>query len=316
MKEIAYLEREAIDTAKWDECIESADNGRIYAYSFYLDVMAVHWGALVAGNYEMVMPLPWKKKWGFRYIYTPRFTSPLGIFGTGDTRSRYTDFLQAIPAAFSLWDIDAVDVPDRLPAFVQQTLRTDHMLDLSRDYESACTNYRSSYRSLIHKEKSQGQYSTDQVPIEHALHLAAAAKHTVEVREDDYTRFRKLYGILSGKQMASCMGVFTSGGVMQASAVFFQSHNRIYYMLAANTPAGRKSGASHQLLDAVIAKYSGKPLLLDFEGSDIPGVAFFFEGFGAYPVKYSFIHYNRLPWWCKWMKKPPAGLPASGIRPR
>ena len=84
---------------------------------------------------------------------------------------------------------------------------------------------------------------------------------------------------------------------------FFSFHgNRIYYMLAWNNEQGRHLGASHYLIDTVIKEYAGKDYWLDFEGSDIPGIAFFFEGFGATPETYYFLRINRLPWWCRWMK--------------
>ncbi len=74
-------------------------------------------------------------------------------------------------------------------------------------------------------------------------------------------------------------------------------------MLAWNNEEGRQKGSSHQLIDAVIKENAGKDIFLDFEGSDIPGIAFFFEGFGAQPEYYYYLRENRLPWWCRWMKK-------------
>ena len=44
---IQYLTHEQIDKTKWDNCIHTADNGLIYAYSFYLDAMSKQWDALV-----------------------------------------------------------------------------------------------------------------------------------------------------------------------------------------------------------------------------------------------------------------------------
>jgi len=61
---IQYLTNHEIDKVKWDECINSASNGLIYAYSFYLDHMSKHWDALVLGDYNAVMPLTWNKKYG------------------------------------------------------------------------------------------------------------------------------------------------------------------------------------------------------------------------------------------------------------
>ena len=63
--QIEYLTRDKIDINKWDECVNKASNGVIYARSIYLDKVCTNWDALVINNYELVMPLPWRKKWGF-----------------------------------------------------------------------------------------------------------------------------------------------------------------------------------------------------------------------------------------------------------
>jgi hypothetical protein len=72
---IRYLQRDQIDTVQWDNCIGNAPNGLIYGHSFYLDRMAVNWDALVLNDYEAVMPLPWKKKWGIYYLAHPPLTA-------------------------------------------------------------------------------------------------------------------------------------------------------------------------------------------------------------------------------------------------
>ena len=59
---VSYLQNKDIDKIKWDKCIDTASNGLIYAYSFYLDTMAKHWDALVMNDYEAVMPITWNKK--------------------------------------------------------------------------------------------------------------------------------------------------------------------------------------------------------------------------------------------------------------
>ncbi|HET7896231.1 MAG TPA: hypothetical protein VFL47_01130, partial [Flavisolibacter sp.] len=88
-----------------------------------------------------------------------------------------------------------------------------------------------------------------------------------------------------------------------ASAVFLFSHNRAYYVLVGNHPNGRTLGASHALVDAFIRDHAGMNLLLDFEGSDLRNLAFFYSSFGARQESYQAIKLNRLPWWIRWMKK-------------
>jgi len=72
--------------------------------------------------------------------------------------------------------------------------------------------------------------------------------------------------------------------------------------MVGNHPDGKTIGASHYLIDRFIADYAGQNLILDFEGSDISSLAFFYSSFGAKEEKYSAIKLNKLPWYIKWMK--------------
>ena len=80
--DIRYVKYADIDKSLWDKAIEKASNGLPYAYSWYLDVMAGRWDALIAGDYLYIMPLPYNKKLlGVRQVYQPHFTQQLGVFG-------------------------------------------------------------------------------------------------------------------------------------------------------------------------------------------------------------------------------------------
>ena len=97
MHPISYIKRAAIDADKWNASIRSAPNGNIYATAEYLDCMAVNWDALVADDYNIVMPLTWNRKYGFDYLYQPPFTASLGIFGSELNDQKVKSFLDAIP---------------------------------------------------------------------------------------------------------------------------------------------------------------------------------------------------------------------------
>ena len=88
-----------------------------------------------------------------------------------------------------------------------------------------------------------------------------------------------------------------------ASGVFLFSHDRAYYMLAGNNPQGRAFKGSHIVIDAFIKDHAGTNLLLDFEGSDVRSISFFFKGFGAKEEIYPGLKYNALPSYIRWMKK-------------
>ena len=59
---IQYLKNNEIDIEKYDNCIKSSLNSRIYAFSWYLNIVADNWDVLVLNDYEAVMPLPFLKR--------------------------------------------------------------------------------------------------------------------------------------------------------------------------------------------------------------------------------------------------------------
>ena len=70
-----------------------------------------------------------------------------------------------------------------------------------------------------------------------------------------------------------------------------------------NHPDGKTIGASHALIDAFIKDHAGQDLILDFEGSDIRNLAFFYSSFGATEELYPALKINKLPWYIKLLKK-------------
>ena len=61
-----------------------------------------------------------------------------------------------------------------------------------------------------------------------------------------------------------------------------------------------KTGASHFLVNELMKLHIGK--IVDFEGSNIEGVARFYKGFGAHHTFYSTVKINRLPFYLRWLK--------------
>lgn len=295
---IQYLRREEIDIARWDQCIDASPNGLIYAYSFYLDHMSRHWDALVCNDYEAVMPLTWNKKFGFYYLYQPPFTASLGVFGKTEMVQQMLD---AIPPKFRLIEIEMNNrsANSRNISFAE---RTNFVLDLSKPYDALYANYRENLQRNIKKSLGQAvKYSTD-IPIGEVLKLSQTQMQQVSnYTRDDFENFKQLFNHLHKKQQAITCGVHSEKNELLASAVFFFSHRRAYYILVGNRVDGT-GGASHYLLDRFIHDHAGKNILLDFEGSDISGLAYFYSSFGAVEEKYWSARANRLPALIKWLK--------------
>ena len=296
---IQYLTRSQIDTKKWDRCISIAANGRIYAFSVYLDAMSANWDALVLNDYEAVMPLTWNRKYGIRYLYQPFLAAQLGVFGSNEVQA----FIKAIPGHFSYIDIYLNSANTNAVNGNAVLLRDNYVLNLNHPYEKLVTAYRENIRRNIKKAKQSGCIVVKDFEVETVITLAAAQMQLHDKKVEENTRrFRQLYKVLKAENKATTYGISLHGEII-ASCVFFFSHKRAYYILVGNHPNGKTIGASHALIDAFIADHAGQNLLLDFEGSDIRNLAFFYSSFGAKQEIYPALKINRLPFYLKWLKK-------------
>jgi hypothetical protein len=307
--EINYLTYQQIDKTKWDACIDNADNGLVYASSFYLDAMAKNWDALVLDDYAVVMPLTWNKKYNIHYLYQPPFTACLGIFRRRTSEANSLDaetvnqFLKAIPSKFKYWDI--YFNPGNLFKLKDFNLyeRMNYVLDLDTDYASLYNAYRDNIKRNIKKSEQYGLSINKNIAITEVISLAKEQTNNALVKADVFASFEKLYELLYSDHKATTYGVYTKEGRLIASAAFFFSHNRAYYIMVGNHPDGKTLGASHALINAFIRDHAGEDIILDFEGSDIPSLAFFYSSFGAVEEKYSAVKLNKLPAPIKWLKK-------------
>lgn len=300
---LQYLQRDQIDQEKWDACIDQSDNGLVYAYSFYLDEMASQWDALVLGDYSAVMPLPWNKKYGFYYLYQPFLCASLGVFGKDVTAGMLHLFLSSVPHKFRLWDM-YLNYGNLFPMPGYDLYqRVSHVLDLNNSYEDLYGNIRTSYKSLFKRFDRLGYTIKKNIDIDSVLHLTKITLGSVaDVKDQEYAKFTRLYNKMYTNQQAVNYGAYSVRGELMASGVFLFSHNRAYYIVAGNHPDGRTMGASHQVIHTFIKEHAGMNLLLDFEGSDVHNIAFFFKSFGAKEELYPGLFYNRLPPLLRWLK--------------
>ncbi len=299
---ITYLRRSEIDTARWDDCILNAGSPLIYGRSFYLDEMAAgQWDATVLDDYKAVMPLPWRSKFGIRYLYQPAFTQQTGIFSPAPIDPALVEaFLRQADRHFRFAEID-LNFSNAHPAL---SPRTNFTLDLNAHYSHLCARYKKDLtRNLRLAQRSPLTYTKD-----FDLHAALRdfrreyASHLPAIKQDDYRHFETLCVFLKGQDQLLTRAVLDERQQPLCSAVFLRDARRFYLLHSTTLPAGRATEANHFLLDQFIREWAGSPMILDFEGSDHPGIAHFYSNFGSIDQPYFFYRRNRLPWPIRWLK--------------
>src|SRR6185503_7273652 len=94
-------------------------------------------------------------------------------------------------------------------------------------------------------------------------------------------------------ESCNTIAAMDTGGTIISSDIHIVHNKRIYSLLAGNLPQSNECGAFYFVLDSLIKKYAGSGYLFDFEGSDLPGIAFLFECLGGQLTWYPHVTINR-----------------------
>ena len=296
---ITYLTHEQIDKTLWDHCIAQAPNGQIYAWSWYLDVVHPGWDALVEiaeDNYLSVMPITHKRKYFINYLCQPFFVQQLGIFSTLPVTAETTyAFLKAIPEKYRLVEIRLNENNPVETSWQGVELHSNHLLNLFRTYNSISFDYHDNTHRNLKKSLKYNLQLVEDVPIPKIISLfrkdrGAMIKHWGNA---EYACLERLTAASITSSNAFVYGVKTlDNDDIICGALFMMSHHRITFLFSGNSKIGKEVHAMSFLIDKVIQKYSGQPLVLDFEGSDDENLAHFYRGFGSRRVSYPSFTYR------------------------
>lgn len=306
MSDIRLIQQNGIDRSKWDAGISNAPNSLIYAHSVYLDAMC-HWDALVLDDYAAVMPLPNRKKFGISYLHQPAFIQQLGIFSSNAVAPELVnEFIQVARKHFRFAEITLNHQNDHT-ALQMLTVsgRCNYILKLNSSYERIYENYSSSLkRKLVWIKKFDSHYSvvTDPAPAI-ALYRKLYAGRMKSVDKKDFDSFSKLCAVFNNQGNLICREARNRSNDLLASLVLLNDGNRIYNIISCITESGKKVHANDFIYDELIQEFAGTKLTLDFEGSDIPGIAEFYQKFSPEKEMYPFVKWNDLRPLLKLFKK-------------
>ena len=295
---IRYLQHDEIDFGKWDRCIANSINGIVYANSWYLDRVCDRWDALVYGDYLYVMPLVWRRKFRISYVYQPFFTQQLGVFSAFQVDPEMmSSFLYTIPKNFRLveMNLNSGNFPVTGNGWIKENttyhLLLDHPVETLREQYSENT-----LRNL----KKAGQQKLFAAPVHNVDEFIAFTKNNLQekslyIKPFHYQNLKRLISHALYHHQGELAGVFNSENQLVAAVFFVWSNRKVIYLAASSSGEGYDKKAMFLLIDHFIERHAGNELILDFEGSNIPGVARFYEGFGAHPVSYFSVRRNTLP---------------------
>ncbi|MDP9229572.1 MAG: hypothetical protein M3O67_02735 [Bacteroidota bacterium] len=303
--DIQYLTHTDIDKKKWDDCIHKAVNGLIYGYSFYLDNMAMHWDALVLStglhsenDYEAVMPLTWKKKWGIKYLYQPAFTQQGGIFFKTKLPAEFIKTFTAKTCDDFKFAEIAFNFSNDLSLFkndLQIVYRNNYILNLQKPYAGLYDDYLPNFKKSLRRiKKFDLNYTiTDDFSIAINLYRQLYERFSF-FSASDLLNFENICRLLSKENKVIARYVYDTENKLLAAVLLLKDEKRLYNMISCITAEGKKREANYFLYDNLISEFAGNSLLFDFEGSDLAGVSDFYKKFNPENQVYPFIKFNTL----------------------
>lgn len=228
----------------------------------------------------------------------------LGVVGNGLHEDLIAAFLAAIPKRYRLWDLSFNPGHPLPKGYRHQIPRSNYVLSLNKPYDVLAKAFHRNIHQALAKANKHQLIVKRKVPLQDVI--ATSAVQYPKVMKVEAGAFERVQAFAAAApEQVRTYGVYHPDGRLLASCAFLEFRKRAYYWLVGNKPEGRSMGASAFLLHAFISDYAATDTVLDFEGSDQPGVAAFYRKFGAQHEPYLTLYNNRLSWPLCRLKKMP-----------
>lgn len=295
---IRLVKNTEIDIKQWDTTIHLDPQALIYGLSWYLDIVAYGWDALVYEDYKAVMPLtPQMYKKILPSVIRPYGTQQLGVFSReGVTPELLKAMLNKIPAGYFYKDL-YLNAHNPI-----QNIRTGQLIPktnlLIRLIDANAEKVRARYskntrRNLAKAEKYPHQFFYNDSPdVLLRIFRNHKGKELPHLRDRHYAVIRQIMYVALHRKAGYIITLYDEYNTAIAGLFLLEYRGRVVLFFSATTDYGRETHALTLLIDHVLTQKAGLADVFDFEGSDIPGLRRFYEGFGAQEE----IYYN----WKKW----------------
>lgn len=300
---IKRVSRKKLEVEKYDACIRNSKQANVFGYSWYLDIVSDHWDVLVLNDYEAVMPVPWRRKFFIKYVYTPLRVLELGIFS-----KEYVDeneFLIELFSSFKYVNLRMNNYNSFSMFYFNRKEKQQHFLKLNQGYDAIFRNYKKDRKKDL---KRATKADLTEKWNDHPNNLISLFQNNVgrrfkKMKEKDYEVMKQVLEASIKNKVGEVLSVFDKNNKLVASGFFIKQNNEIVILFSATDLKNRRNGANTFLIDRAIYKYQNTVDNFGFGGSSIKSIAKFFESFGASKKHYFDLKYNNLPKFLKFFKK-------------
>lgn len=271
---IQHLRHKDIDFEKWDNAMNLCTNRLCYANSWFLNIVSPKWEALVSEDFNYLMPLPVKRKYKIPYIVQPHLAQQLGVFSVFEIDDEVLEvFIKNIP--YYSYEINL----NENNKHEEVICKKNYILKLNQPYSILSTEFSKNTVRNIAKAKKQKLIIEKNISLEVYLNFYYSIEK--EFISSDKSVLQQL--LIEGieREQVILYGAFDVNNQLIAAVCIFITEQRLTYLFPVSNNVGKQSSAMFMIINDLIKEHAEKDILLDFEGSQIEGIARFYKGFGA-----------------------------------
>lgn len=291
-----FIESAQIDPVKWAKLEQQSVHS--FGYRAYFEPLTEHWTAIILGDYDAALVVPYKTKLFWSWVYTPHFYRASYWLGTWTAESQ-CEALNVLQQKFSFGALNiGLTSTERRDS-------SDHLAYQVIDpYYFQTGAYNKLAKRMVKKAELHNYIFTNDLHINDFVDFLRAELsdkiHSFQGAE--LQRFARLLRVLASQNLLHFEGALEGGRIVGGLLVVVLPQRHLYLKGTA-TFAAKKHGLYYLLMHRAITRAIEKDAIFDFGGSQVNGVANFNRNFGAQDEFYIKLNWGREPLTYKFMKK-------------
>ena len=295
---LRLLKNDEINFIKWDNCINNAYNGNIYAFSWYLDILCEEWEGIVQNDYQAVMPLLIRKKSGIRYVYSTLLATQLGVFSTEVMGESMTNqFMEKVSHHFKFFNINLNKFNTIDPSLFRQKNNNTYEFDLISNYDIIRDSYSDKVRRGINDAKQKKVEIIRKLTPTRFMEFVRDKSVIISGKRNKETanKLLKITDFVINHGLGNIYAGFSPDNKLCAAVLFLKSKRKATILFSGISRRGVELKAMELLIDRFIRDNAEKNITLSFGNLAIPGKEKFFPGFGAKNYHFTTVKNPLIP---------------------
>lgn len=281
---LKFVKRQEIKDSKWNEIVAGNPQVSHSNFTWFLDEICKNWGAFTNEDQSIFFPCPYLKGVGNLTLYQPIFSRELSIIAPKDISvDEFIDQLKKeIPNKFKFYHFNSsYSLGDKSEKRVYQIIENAATL------EELKNGFSDNAKRQIRKYEKEKREALIDSNITEAVGLIKKIL-SPKVSELKSEEFKILMNLVkrSMKEGLGHMVSFCNNPEIRCTGFFMIKNETLIFIKGAAEEDDMKSGGMYALMNEAFKTFESDFNRVDFDGSNIEGVASFYKKFGAKDKEY------------------------------